>query len=154
MNEGRDKENRVRVQVADPDLIIKKKTLKERMNGNPKSPFEIILNDYDLTGAGVRVTLSFWCPPAVELLVVQKPHSDEVVEGPRGAPRFLPLFCHHLGPFLQIALRHLHSRASFELGVECLGMLRTVMAGGSSGKGKRLVCNCWVKNRAATSGPL
>jgi len=154
MNEGRDKESGVRVQIADPDLIVKKKTLKERMNGNPKSPFEITLKNYDLTGAGVGVTLSFWCPPAAELLVVEKPHSDEVVEGPRGAPRFLPLFFHHLGPFLRIALRHLHSRASFELGVECFGVLRMAMAGGSSGKGRRLVCSSWVKNRDATSGPL
>ena len=100
MDEGRDKENRVQVQIANPDLIVKEKTLEKRMNGNPKSPFEVILKNYDLTNAGVGVTLSLWCPPAAELLVVQKPHSDDVVEGPRGAPRLLPLFGHHLGPFL------------------------------------------------------
>ena len=88
------------------------------MNGNPKSPFEVIIKDYDLTGAGVGVTLSLWCPPAAELLVVQEPHSDEVVEGPRVAPRLFPLFGHHLGPLLRIALCHCRSRKSFELGVE------------------------------------
>ena len=154
MNEGGDKENGVRVQIANPDLIVKKKTLKKRMNGNPKSRFEIILKDYDLTGAGVRVTLSFWCPPAAEFLVVQKPHSDEVVEVPRGAPRLLPLFGHRIGPFLRITLRHCRSRTSFELGVEHLGVLRTVKAGGSSAKGRRLLCNYWVKNMDATSGHL
>jgi len=70
------------------------------MNGNPKSPFEVIIKDYDLTGAGVGVTLSLWCPPAAELLVVQEPHSDEVVERPRGAPKLFPLLRHHLGPLL------------------------------------------------------
>ena len=80
------------------------------MNGNPESPFKVFFKNYDLTGAGVGVTLSLWCPPVAELLVVQKSHSDDVVEGPRGDPRFLPLFCHHLGPFLRIALRHYRSR--------------------------------------------
>ena len=32
------------------------------MNENPKSPFEVILKYYDLTDAGVGVTLSLWCP--------------------------------------------------------------------------------------------
>ena len=64
------------MQIANPDLIVKEKTLKKRMNGNPKSPFEVILKNYDLTGTGVGVTLSLWCPPAAELLVVQEPHSD------------------------------------------------------------------------------
>ena len=100
MDGSRDKENKVRVHITIPDLIVKENTLKKRMNGNPKSPFEVILKNYDLTGAGVGVTLPLWCPPAAELLVVQKPHSDEVVEGPRGAPRLLRLFSHHLGPFL------------------------------------------------------
>ena len=70
MDESIDKENRVRVQIANPDLIVKDKTLKKRMNGNSKSPFEVILKNYNLTGAGVGVTLSLWCPLAAELLVV------------------------------------------------------------------------------------
>ena len=49
---------------------------------------------------------------------MQTPNSDEVVEGPHGAPRLLPLFGHHLGPFLRIALHHCRSRRSIELGVE------------------------------------
>ena len=57
MDKGRDKENRVRVQIANPDLIVKEKTLKKRMNWNPKSPFEVIFKNYDLTGVGVGVTL-------------------------------------------------------------------------------------------------
>jgi len=40
MNEGGDKENRVRMQIANPDLIVKEKTLEKRMNENPKSPLE------------------------------------------------------------------------------------------------------------------
>jgi len=35
MDEGRDKENRVWIQIANPNLIVKEKTLKKRMNGNP-----------------------------------------------------------------------------------------------------------------------
>jgi len=127
MDEGRDEENGVRVQIANLNLIVKEKTLKKRMNGNPKSPFEVILKDYDLTGAGVGVTLSLWCPPGAELLVVQESHSDEVVEGPRVAPRLFPLFGHHLGPLFRIALRHYRRRKSFELGVE----------DAEDGKGKR-----------------
>ena len=56
------------------------------MNGNPKSPFEEIIKDYNLTDAGVGVALPIWRPPAAEFLVVQQSHSDEVVEGPRAAP--------------------------------------------------------------------
>jgi hypothetical protein len=40
MNEGGDEKNRVRVQVADPDLIVKKKALEERVDRNPKAPLE------------------------------------------------------------------------------------------------------------------
>jgi len=40
MNKGGDKKNGVQVQIADPDLIIKKKTLKEGLDRNPKAPLE------------------------------------------------------------------------------------------------------------------
>jgi len=70
VNEGRDEENRVRVQIANPDLIVEKKTLEKRMDGNPKTPFEEILKDYNLTGVGVGVALPLWRPPAAEFLVV------------------------------------------------------------------------------------
>ena len=88
------------------------------MNGNPKSPFEEIIKDYNLTDAGVGVALPIWRPPAAEFLVVQQSHSDEVVEGPRAAPRFFPLLGHHLGPLLRVALRHFFCAESFELGLE------------------------------------
>jgi len=44
------------VQVADPDLIVKKEALKKRMNWNPKTRLEEILKNDDLTSAGVGVT--------------------------------------------------------------------------------------------------
>ena len=154
MNESGNKKNGVRVQVADPDLIVNKKTLKERVNWNTKSPLEIIFKYYNLTSARVGITLSFRCSPATELLIVQKTHLDEVVEGPRVAPRFLPLLGHHLGPLLCVALRHFSFAESFGLGSKGLRVLGTMMGGGSCGKGRRLVCNCWVKDMDATSGPL
>jgi hypothetical protein len=40
------------MQIANPSLIVKAKTLKERMNRNPKSPLEEILEYNDLTGLG------------------------------------------------------------------------------------------------------
>ena len=70
VNEGRNEENGVRVQIADPDLIVEKKALKKRMDGNPKTPLEEILKNNNLTGAGVGVALPLWCPPAAELLVM------------------------------------------------------------------------------------
>ena len=52
MNKGGDEKNGVRVQVADPDLIVKKKALEERMDRNPKAPLEEILKNDNFTGAG------------------------------------------------------------------------------------------------------
>jgi len=40
------------VQIADPDLIVKKKTMEERVDRNPKAPLEKIFKNYDLTGTG------------------------------------------------------------------------------------------------------
>ena len=37
---------------------------------------------------------------------MQKPHLDEVVERPGGAPGFLPFFGHRLSPLLRVALAH------------------------------------------------
>jgi len=71
MNEGGDEKNRVRVQVADPDLIVKMKALEDRMDGNPKTPLEEIFKNYNLTGTGVGVAFPFRRPPAAELLVVK-----------------------------------------------------------------------------------
>jgi len=106
MDEGRNKKNGVRVQIADPDLILKKKTLEKRVDRNPKAPLEKIFENHDLTGTRVGIALPVWRSPAAELLAVQQSHADEVVEGPRAAPGLLPLLRHQLGPFLGVALRH------------------------------------------------
>ena len=106
VNEGHHKKNRVRVQIANPDLVVKKQTLKKRMNWHPKTPFEEILKYYDLSGLRIWVAFSLWRPPAAKLLVMQQPHLDEVIEGPSGAPGLLPFFGHHLGPLLGVALSH------------------------------------------------
>jgi len=130
MNESGNKKNEVGMKIANPNLIIKKKALKKRMNRHPKSPLEKIFKNNDLTSSGIQVTLPFWCPPAAKLLVVQKPHLDEVIEGPRGALGFLPLLGHHLSPFLRVTLRYSYCAKSFELGVEWLKVLRRAIAGG------------------------
>ena len=106
MDEGRNEKNRVRVQITDSDLIVKKKTLEKRMDRNSKAPLEKILKNHDLTDTRVGVALPFRRPPAAELLAVQQPHADEVVEGPRATPGRLSLFRHQLGPFLGVTLRH------------------------------------------------
>ena len=103
------------------------------MNWQPKSPLEKIFKNDILTSSGIWVTFPFWCPTAAELLVVQKPHLDEVIKGPRGAPRFLPFLGPHLGPFLRVALRHFFCAESFELGLEGLVVMRKTKAGGSKG---------------------
>jgi len=58
------------VQIADPDLIIKKKSLDKRMDRNPETPLEKIFENHYLTGTGVGVALPLRRPPAVELLAV------------------------------------------------------------------------------------
>jgi len=109
MDECGDKKNRVQVQIANPDLIVEKKTLEKRMNGNPKTPLKEILEDNNLTGVGVGVALPLRRPPSSEFLIVQKPLFDKVVEGSCVAPGLLPFPGHHLGPLLGIALRHFGS---------------------------------------------
>ena len=59
------------MQNANPDLIVQEKTLKKRMDRNPKTPLKEIHEHYDLTGAGVGVALPLWCPPTTELRTVQ-----------------------------------------------------------------------------------
>ena len=59
------------MQIADPDLIVKKKALEKRVDRNTKAPLEKIFKDYDLTGMGVGVAFPFRHPPAAELLVVK-----------------------------------------------------------------------------------
>ena len=88
MNESGNKKNGVGMQIADPNLVIQKKALMKWMNRHPKPPLEKIFKNNDLTSSGIRVTLPFWLPPAAKLLVMQKPHLGEVIEGPRGALGF------------------------------------------------------------------
>jgi len=53
MDKSENKKDCVRVRIANPDLVIQKKTLNKRMNRHPKTPLEEILEHNDLTGAGV-----------------------------------------------------------------------------------------------------
>jgi len=58
VNEGRDEKNGVRVQIANPNLIVENKALEKSMDGNPKAPFEKSIKNKNLTGAGVGVVLT------------------------------------------------------------------------------------------------
>ena len=49
MNESGDKEDRVGMQIANPNLVVKTKPLKKRMNRNPKSPLKEVFEHHDLT---------------------------------------------------------------------------------------------------------
>jgi hypothetical protein len=94
------------MQIANPNLVVQKQTLQKGMNRDPKAPLKEIFENYDLTGSGIWVAFSLQRPRAAKLLVMQQPHHDKVVEGPGGAPGLLPLFHHHLGPLLGVALGH------------------------------------------------
>jgi len=144
MDECGDKKNRVRVQIANPDLIVEKKTLEKRMDGNPKTPFKEIFEDYNLTGAGVGVALPLWCPPSSELLTVQESLFDEVVDGPCVALGFLPFLGHHLGPLLGIALHHFNSSKVSSL------VLR--LEGAEKDGGWAIEYDCRLKNKDTTLG--
>jgi len=73
---------------------------------------------------------------------MKEPLLDEVVEGPCVAPGFLPFFGHHLGPLLDITLRHHNSRkvSSSALRFE----------GDEEDGGLTMICNCWVKIKDMT----
>ena len=81
MNEGGDKENRVGMQIANPNLIIQTEPLKERVHWNPKTPLEEIFKNHNLTWLWIGVPFSFWCAPSYECLVVKYSHDDEVFDG-------------------------------------------------------------------------
>ena len=53
MDKGRNKKDRVGMQIADPNLVIGAKALKERMDWNAETMFEVIFEDDDLTWLGV-----------------------------------------------------------------------------------------------------
>jgi len=146
MDKGGYKENGVWVQIANPDLVVKEKTLQKRMNGNPKSPLEKILENYDLTGARVRVAFPFRCSLAFEFLIMQESLLDEVVEGSCVAPGFLPFLGHHLGPLLGIALRHFNSWKVSS------SVLR--FEGAEKEGGWAIVCDGQIKNKDTTLGFL
>jgi hypothetical protein len=61
------------MQIANPNLIVKAKTLEERMNRNPKSPLEEILECNDLTGLGIREAFRDQRSPSSKLLVMEHP---------------------------------------------------------------------------------
>jgi hypothetical protein len=58
---GADCKSRSRSKEANP---------KEKDEPAPKTPFEEILEYYDLTGLRIRVAFSLWHPPAAKLLVI------------------------------------------------------------------------------------
>ena len=107
MNEGGNKKNRVEVQVADPNLIIKKQALQKRMNRNPKTPFEEIFKYNNLIRPWVRKAFFFTRSPPSKLLIVEHPHVDEFVDRLSCGFGFPTLLGHHICPLLGIAFGHL-----------------------------------------------
>jgi hypothetical protein len=53
MDENRNKEDRVGMQIVDPNLVIQAETLQKRMDRNPKTPLEEIFEDDYLTRLGI-----------------------------------------------------------------------------------------------------
>ena len=81
MNKSGDKEDRVGMQIANPNLVVKIEPLKKRMYRNSKTPFKEILEHHDLTWLWIGVPLTLRRMPSCELLVVEYPHGDEVLNG-------------------------------------------------------------------------
>jgi hypothetical protein len=71
VDENRNKENRVGMQIANPNLVIQTETLEEWMDSNPKTPLEEIFKDDYLTRLGIGVTVAARWPPSSKLLVVK-----------------------------------------------------------------------------------
>jgi hypothetical protein len=53
MDENRNKEDRVGMQIANSNLVIEAETLQKRMDRNPKTPLEKIFEDDYLTRLGL-----------------------------------------------------------------------------------------------------
>ena len=70
MNESSDKEDRVGMQVVDPNLVIQQQALKKWMNRDPETAFQEILKNNNLTGPRVREAFSYGCLLASKFLVV------------------------------------------------------------------------------------
>ena len=75
MYKSGDKEDRVGMQIANPNLIVKIEPLKKRMYRNPKSPFKEILEHHDLTWLWIGVPLALRRMPSYELLCCGVPPS-------------------------------------------------------------------------------
>ena len=106
MDEGGDEKNRVGMQIANPNLVVQAETLKERVHWNPKTPFEEIFENHDLTWLWIREAFSFRCAPSSEGLVVEHPHGDEVFDGLLVAPRLPPLLRYDSAFLLGVSPRH------------------------------------------------
>ena len=106
MYESGDKEDRVGMQIANPNLIVKTEPLKKRMYRNPKSPFEEVFEHHDLTWLWIRVPLALRRMPSCELLVMEYPHGDEVFNGLLVAFRLPPFLRHDPCFLLRITFRH------------------------------------------------
>jgi hypothetical protein len=69
------------MQIANPNLVVKAKALEERMNRNPKYPLEEIFEYDDLIGLGIGKAFRVRRSPASELLIMEHPQADELVDG-------------------------------------------------------------------------
>jgi hypothetical protein len=94
MDKHRHKEDRVGMQIANPNLIIQEQPLKERMDRNPKTPLEEVFEDNDLTRLRVGVAVTDRKPPSSELPVMEHPRGDELVDITVGGLRHPPLLPH------------------------------------------------------------
>ena len=106
MYESDVKEDRVGMQIANPNLIVKTEPLKKRMYRNPKSPFKEVFEHHDLTWLWIGVPLALRRTPSCELLVVEYPHGDETFNGLLVASRFPPFLRHDPCFLLRITFCH------------------------------------------------
>ena len=106
MNKSCYEENGVGVQIADPGLIIQQQPLKKRMNRVPETPLKKVFKYNNLTISWIWQAFPRWCRPVAELLIVQIPHFDKLIDGFCSGFRFLPLLRHHLRSFLCVAHGH------------------------------------------------
>ena len=81
VNKSGDKEDRVGMQIANPNLVVQTVALKERMYRNPKSPLKEVIKHHDLTWLWIGVPFASRRTPSYELLVVEYSHGDEVFNG-------------------------------------------------------------------------
>jgi hypothetical protein len=107
MDENRNKENRVEMQIADSNLVIQAETMKKRMDRNPKTPLEEIFEDDYLTRLGIGVAVAVYWSPSYKIPVVKHAQFDEVVDGRFGGFRLPPFLPHHFGSFRRLCLGHL-----------------------------------------------